>query len=193
MKKMPFWIFFILSLSTSLLMRSTVLAQANGSSILQLDGQVVSIAKLEINIRGQSLNANNPTGALNFGRVNALGSENNPIGKMLKNNRQDSAYYQASYQIKTQVSGLKTLPRLTVTQLSGGPLQNLVFESDDKIDLQDFEGRSPVPTSPTKAIAIESVPPGQNIFDRQIVIKIPPNLSPGPKQSALIYQLEVGL
>ncbi|MCP5468027.1 MAG: hypothetical protein H7A32_02020 [Deltaproteobacteria bacterium] len=162
------------------------------SETVQLEGEIMPMAMLEIDLPNARLSSEGQTtGTIDFGQVNAMGLAVNPLGRLVVSSEYGEAYYQADVTLRAMASGFTDPISLVVSQTDQGPLSGLIYESDQSFDISQTRSLNAIPNSPTKRVVIASVNTGITEYYRQIILRVPRDLSSGLKTATLEYHLEV--
>lgn len=160
---------------------------------VELRGEIVPTFTLSLFTQGRTLaDPAKRSGDISLNRVDALGLNPNPIGRMARSPEKVESYYQTDILVRVQVSGAQSPASLIVNQFDSGPLRGLIYEADQNLDIAETANLKPIPQAPQKSIAVTNIPNGSHDYERQIILRIPPNLAPGTQSAIIQYALEVG-
>ncbi len=166
--------------------------QDGASQVVQMEGEVMPMAILEIDLPNARLSSEGQTsGVLDFGQVSAMGLSVNPVGRVVYSPQYGEAYYQADITVRAMASGFSEPISLVVSQADQGPLSGLIYDSDQSFDISQTRTLTPIPHFPIKRVIVSNVSAGMTEYYRQIILRVPRDLSSGLKSGILEYNLEV--
>ena len=189
-KKHAYRILVIFAFSLFLLSQTAESLESASSSI-ELEGNIVPISTLSLITQGRKFQSGQNVGALlSLNQVDALGAYKNPSGRSSHSLEKSETYYQTDLQVRVQISGSNTTTNLVISQMDSGPLRGLIYETNQQYDISQTSQLQPIPQLPQKLIAVSNITNGTHDFDRQIILRVPANLSAGVKNAVIQYSLE---